>query len=78
MARLSAESTAIVLDSTSDLPEGHGRESWRVVPLYVRFGDATWIALLAIARPFPVMTSHLSGSSLRTSIRLRGRRRRAP
>ena len=37
--RLSAESTAIVLDSTSDLPEGHGRESWRVVPLYVRFGD---------------------------------------
>ena len=39
MARLSAESTAIVLDSTSDLPEGHGRESWRVVPLYVRFGD---------------------------------------
>lgn len=39
MARLSAESTAIVLDSTSDLPEGHGRPSWRVVPLYVRFGD---------------------------------------
>lgn len=39
MARLSAESTAIVLDSTSDLPEGHGRKSWRVVPLYVRFGD---------------------------------------
>ena len=39
MARLSAESTAIVLDSTSDVPEGHGRPSWRVVPLYVRFGD---------------------------------------
>lgn len=39
MARLSAESTAIVLDSTSDLPEGHGPASWRVVPLYVRFGD---------------------------------------
>ena len=39
MARLSAESTAIVLDSTSDLPEGHGGRSWRVVPLYVRFGD---------------------------------------
>ncbi|HEY7004108.1 MAG TPA: DegV family protein [Gaiellaceae bacterium] len=37
--RLSAESTAIVLDSTADLPEGHGRPSWRVVPLYVRFGD---------------------------------------
>ena len=39
MARLSAESTAIVLDSTSDVPEDHGRPSWRVVPLYVRFGD---------------------------------------
>jgi len=39
VARLSAESTAIVLDSTSDLPEGHGRPSWRVVPLYVGFGD---------------------------------------
>jgi DegV family protein with EDD domain len=39
VVRLSAESTAIVLDSTADLPEGHGRSSWRVVPLYVRFGD---------------------------------------
>ena len=39
MARLSADSTAIVLDSTSDLPEGHGGPTWRVVPLYVRFGD---------------------------------------
>jgi DegV family protein with EDD domain len=38
VAPLSAESTAIVLDSTSDLPEGHGPPSWRVVPLYVRFG----------------------------------------
>jgi DegV family protein with EDD domain len=39
VAQLSADSTAIVLDSTSDLPEGHGPASWRVVPLYVRFGD---------------------------------------
>lgn len=39
MARLSADSTAIVLDSTCDLPEGHGGPNWRVVPLYVRFGD---------------------------------------
>jgi len=39
VARLSADSTAIVLDSTSDLPEGHGGPTWRVVPLYVRFGD---------------------------------------
>jgi DegV family protein with EDD domain len=37
--RLSADSTAIVLDSTADVPDGHGRPSWRVVPLYVRFGD---------------------------------------
>jgi DegV family protein with EDD domain len=37
--RLSADSTAIVLDSTADLPEGHGPPTWRVVPLYVRFGD---------------------------------------
>jgi DegV family protein with EDD domain len=37
--RLSAESTAVVLDSTADLPEGHGPPSWRVVPLYVRFGE---------------------------------------
>jgi DegV family protein with EDD domain len=39
VARLSADSTAIVLDSTCDLPEGHGGPNWRVVPLYVRFGD---------------------------------------
>jgi DegV family protein with EDD domain len=37
--RLSAESTAIVLDSTADLPDEHGGPNWRVVPLYVRFGD---------------------------------------
>jgi len=37
--RLSADSTAIVLDSTADLPNGHGGPNWRVVPLYVRFGE---------------------------------------
>jgi DegV family protein with EDD domain len=37
--RLSAETTAVVLDSTADLPPDHARPSWRVVPLYVRFGD---------------------------------------
>jgi DegV family protein with EDD domain len=37
---LSAENTAIVLDSTADLPEAADRfPNWRVVPLYVRFGD---------------------------------------
>jgi DegV family protein with EDD domain len=37
---LTAENTAIVLDSTADFPEAHERyPNWRVVPLYVRFGD---------------------------------------
>jgi DegV family protein with EDD domain len=41
--QLTADNTAIVLDSTADYPEGP-REfpSWRVVPLYVRFGDETF------------------------------------
>jgi DegV family protein with EDD domain len=38
--RLTAENTAIVLDSTADLPDAADRfPNWRVVPLYVRFGD---------------------------------------
>ena len=38
--RLTAENTAIVLDSTADLPDAADRfANWRVVPLYVRFGD---------------------------------------
>jgi DegV family protein with EDD domain len=38
--RLTAENTAIVLDSTADLPEAADRfPNWRVVPLYVNFGD---------------------------------------
>jgi DegV family protein with EDD domain len=37
---LTAENTAIVLDSTADLPAAAERfPNWRVVPLYVRFGD---------------------------------------
>jgi DegV family protein with EDD domain len=37
--KLTAENTAIVLDSTADFPEGPSRfPSWRIVPLYVRFG----------------------------------------
>jgi DegV family protein with EDD domain len=37
---LNAENTAIVLDSTADFPEATERfANWRVVPLYVRFGD---------------------------------------
>jgi DegV family protein with EDD domain len=38
--RLSADNTAVVLDSTADLPDAQQRNSnWRVVHLYVRFGD---------------------------------------
>ena len=38
--KLTAANTAIVLDSTADFPEAPQRfPSWRVVPLYVRFGD---------------------------------------
>ena len=41
--RLSSETTAVVLDSTADLPNPAERHSnWRLVPLYVRFGDETF------------------------------------
>ena len=41
--QLSAENTAVVLDSTADYPEGPARfPNWRVVPLYVRFGDESF------------------------------------
>ncbi len=41
--QLTAENTAIVLDSTSDFPEAHARfPNWRVVPLYVSFGDESY------------------------------------
>jgi DegV family protein with EDD domain len=36
---LTAENTAIVLDSTSDWPEAARYPNMRMVPLYVRFGD---------------------------------------
>jgi DegV family protein with EDD domain len=40
---LTAENTAIVLDSTADFPQGPERfANWRIVPLYVRFGDETF------------------------------------
>ena len=41
--KLTAENTAIVLDSTADFPEGPSRfTSWRIVPLYVRFGTESY------------------------------------
>jgi DegV family protein with EDD domain len=40
---LSAQNTAIVVDSTSDFPEAAERfPNWRMVPLYVRFGDESY------------------------------------
>jgi DegV family protein with EDD domain len=40
---LTAANTAIVLDSTADFPEAPQRfANWRVVPLYVRFGDESY------------------------------------
>src|SRR3954451_2710770 len=40
---LTAENTAIVVDSTADFPEAPERfPNWRLVPLYVRFGDESF------------------------------------
>src|SRR5438093_7425362 len=40
---LTSENTAIVLDSTSDYADGPERfVNWRMVPLYVRFGDESF------------------------------------
>ena len=40
---LTAANTALVLDSTADLPDPSARHpNWRLVPLYVRFGDETF------------------------------------
>ena len=40
---LTRRNTAIVLDSTADFPEAPERfPNWRVVPLYVRFGDESF------------------------------------
>ena len=48
---LTAENTAIVLDSTADYPEGPAAyPNWRVVPLYVRFGGESYPRL---RRPRP-------------------------
>ena len=41
--KLTAENTAIVLDSTADFPEAPERfPNWRIVPLYVRFGAESY------------------------------------
>jgi DegV family protein with EDD domain len=41
--QLTAANTAIVVDSTADFPEAQERfPNWRMVPLYVRFGDKSY------------------------------------
>ena len=41
--KLTADNTAIVLDSTADFPDAQARfPNFRVVPLYVRFGDESF------------------------------------
>jgi DegV family protein with EDD domain len=41
--KLTAGNTAIVVDSTADFPEAQQRfPNWRIVPLYVRFGDESF------------------------------------
>ena len=43
MSTLIAANTAIVLDSTADFPDANERfANWRMVPLYVRFGDESY------------------------------------
>ena len=41
--QLTAANTAVVIDSTADFPEAQERfPNWRMVPLYVRFGDESY------------------------------------
>jgi len=40
---LTAANTAIVVDSTADFPQAPERfPNWRIVPLYVRFGEESY------------------------------------
>ena len=49
---LTAENTAIVVDSTADFPEAPERfPNWRVVPLYVLFGDESYRDYVELAPP---------------------------
>jgi fatty acid kinase fatty acid binding subunit len=50
--RLTAENTAVVLDSTADFPDAPDRfPNFRVVPLYVRFGDESFRDYVDIDAP---------------------------
>jgi DegV family protein with EDD domain len=49
---LTAKNTAIVVDSTADFPDASKRfPNWRVVPLYVRFGDETYRDYVELSPP---------------------------
>jgi DegV family protein with EDD domain len=75
---LTAENTAIVLDSTADFPEAPQRfPNWRVVPLYVLFGDhsyrdyvelapAEFYALLRTSEQLPTTSQPTPGDFLQT------------
>ena len=50
--KLTAQNTAIVLDSTADFPEAPQRfPNWRVVPLYVLFGGESYRDYVDLAPP---------------------------
>src|ERR687888_2137362 len=75
---LTAQNTAVVLDSTADFPEAPERfPNWRVVPLYVLFGDesyrdyvelapAEFYARLRTAEQLPTTSQPTPGDFLET------------
>ena len=81
---LTAQNTAIVLDSTADFPEAPERfPNWRVVPLYVLFGDesyrdyvelspADFYARLRTADTLPTTSQPTPGDFLETYEELAG------
>src|SRR5437879_13707403 len=69
---LAAENTAIVLDSTADFPEAPERfPNWRVVPLYVLFGDESY-------RDYVDLAPEAFYARLRTSVQLAATSQAAP
>jgi DegV family protein with EDD domain len=66
--RLSSENTAVVLDSTADLPDPAARHpNWRLVPLYVRFGDETFRDHVELSADEFYRRLRASGAAPRTS-----------
>jgi DegV family protein with EDD domain len=82
--KLTAQNTAIVLDSTADFPEAPERFSnWRVVPLYVIFGEQSYrdyvdltpeefYARLRMATELPTTSQPTPGDFLTTYQELSG------